>query len=94
MEVAAFILQQIRNALQELIAETRGVTHTSEDRLDIARSGFGERTFSRKDYQNLIKTISSATASRDLQYGVKTGLLERSGDKRTTVYQFIPKVDV
>jgi len=38
--------------------------------------------------QNLLKTISTATASRDLHQGVKMGLLKRSGDKRTSVYQF------
>jgi len=38
--------------------------------------------------QNLLKTISTATASRDLHQDVKMGLLKRSGDKRTSVYQF------
>jgi len=44
-----------------------------------------------KDYQRRIKTISSATASRDLQHGVEIGLLQRSGDKRTAVCEFVSK---
>jgi len=35
--------------------------------------------------QNLLKTISTATASRELQQGIKMGLLKRSGDKRHCV---------
>ena len=73
-----------------MIEETRGVTHTAENRLEIAGTAFGEKAFSRKDYQNLLKTISTATASRDLHLGVKMDLLKRSGDKRTAVYQFKP----
>jgi len=86
----AFILAQIEKSIRQLIEETRGVTFTSENRLGIARNTFGKKTFSRRDYQNLLKTISTATASRDLQQGVKMGLLKRTGDKRTAVYQFKP----
>ena len=85
----AFLLTQIEKSLKTLIAETGGVTLTAENRLGIARTAFGEKTFSRKIYQNLLKTISTATASRDLNQVVKKGLLKRSGDKRTSVYQFI-----
>ena len=86
----AFILGQIEKSLKQLIEETRGVTLTAGKRLEIARSAVGEKTFSRKDYQNLFKTISTATASRDLHQGVELGLLKRSGDKRTAVYSFKP----
>ena len=83
-----FIVKQIEKALKQLIEETRGVSLTADKRLEIARTSFGEKTFSRKDYQNLLKTISTATASRDLQLGVKMGFLKRSGDRRTSVYRF------
>lgn len=86
----AFILAQIEKSLKQLIEETRGVTLTAGNRLGIAQTAFGEKTFSRKEYQNLLKTISTATASRDLHQGVMMGLLKRSGDKRTSVYQFKP----
>ncbi len=84
----AFILAQIEQALKQLIKETRGVTLSAENRLEIARTALGENVFSRKEYQSFLKTISTATASRDLQRGVKMGLLKRSGDKRTSLYQF------
>ena len=86
----AFILTQIEKSLKQLIEETRSVTLTAANRLGLARTAFAKKTFSRKDYQNLLKTISMATASRDLHQGVKMGLLNRSGDKRTSVYQFKP----
>ncbi|MBW2366345.1 MAG: Fic family protein [Deltaproteobacteria bacterium] len=85
----AFILTQLARTLEQLIEDTRGVTLTAENRLGIAQGVFGKELFSRKDYQNLLKTISAPTASRDLKQGVKKGLLKRSGDKRTTVYRFI-----
>jgi len=83
-----FILKQIEISLKSLIEDTRGVTLTAEKRLGIVRNSFAEKSFSRKDYQKLLKTISTATASRDLLLGVKMGLLVRSGDKRTSVYRF------
>ena len=83
-----FILSQIRRSLHQLNEETRGVTLTAENRLGVARNAFGDSTFSRKEYQNLLKTISTATASRDLHRGVEMGVLKRSGDKRTSVYRF------
>ena len=86
-----FILEQIQTALEQLLNDTRSVILTASDRLAFAGSIFTEGNFSRKDYQNHIKNISSATASRDLQYGVDTGLLQRSGDKRTAVYRFVKK---
>jgi Fic family protein len=84
----AFILAQIEKSLKQLIEETRGVTLTAEKRLEIARTAFGDKSFSRKDYQNRLKTISTATASRDLHQGVELGLLKRTGVKRTAVYCF------
>ena len=65
----AFILAQIEKSLKQLIEESRGVTLTAENRIGITRTAFGDKTFSRKDYQNLLKTISTATASLDLHRG-------------------------
>ena len=85
----AFILEQLQRSLEQLLIDTRSVTPTADDRLEFARSVFADRAFSRKDYQNRIRNISSATASRDLQHGVENGWLQRSGDKRTAVYRFV-----
>jgi Fic family protein len=35
------------------------------------------------------REISSATASRDLQFAVEKGILEKSGFKNSTKYKFI-----
>jgi len=84
----AFMLTQLQTALLGLLAETRSVTLTVEDRIAQAGTAFGKVTFTRKDYQNVFKGISTATASRDLSYGVNAGLLKRTGDRRTSVYRF------
>lgn len=87
-EFIAFILEQINTSLNQLLADTRSVTLSATDRLEFARSMFKNTTFSRKDYQIHLKSISNATASRDLQRGVELGLLQKTGDKRTTKYVF------
>lgn len=43
--------------------------------------------FTRKKYMEIFKTISSSTASRDLQVGVKEKLFSKSGDKMNTLYR-------
>ncbi len=43
--------------------------------------------FNRKDYLNYFKSLSSATASRDLKTAVKIGLIEKFGDKNSTRYK-------
>ena len=42
--------------------------------------------FTRKDYMNVFKDISSATASRDLKKGVELKLFKKSGEQNKTVY--------
>ena len=83
------MLGLVRESLGGLIAATRSVTLNAMDRLEIAAQAIGKASFSRKDYQAFFKTISTATASRDLQQGVKMGLLVKSGDKRTTRYKIV-----
>jgi Fic family protein len=83
-----FMLVQINDALKMLLAGTRSATISPADRLEQFKVRFQGNMFSRKDYQDIFKSISTATASRDLSHGVKTGLLERTGDRRTAVYRF------
>lgn len=84
------MLALIGESLGELIQRTGPISLDAPARLDLAKSTLGRRSFTRKDYLSIFKTISTATASRDLQFGVQTGLLEKSGDKRTTRYAFTP----
>ncbi len=46
----------------------------------------GFREFTRKDYMNVFKDISSATASRDLKKGIELHLFIRSGQLNKTKY--------
>lgn len=71
--------QLLENSVQKL---------TNNDRILI----FLEHTegdFSRKEYLKKFSEISSATASRDLKNAVEIGLIEKSGDKKTTLYKKI-----
>ncbi|GAA4943607.1 hypothetical protein GCM10023314_15810 [Algibacter agarivorans] len=43
--------------------------------------------FSRKDYMDIFKDISSATASRDLKKGIEIELFEKIGERNKTTYR-------
>ncbi len=83
-----FMLKQIHDSLQSLWDKSGVVLNTYADRINIAQHEFTGKNFSRQEYQQLFKTISSATASRDLTKSTKQGILIRTGDKRTAKYQF------
>ena len=80
-----YMLKVIDRALAEQL-DFRNRTFTSKDRLEYFLSQ-GATEFSRKDYLKVFKDLSTATASRDLREGVESGLLEKEGDKRNTVYK-------
>ncbi|MFK7786116.1 MAG: Fic family protein [Crocinitomicaceae bacterium] len=69
-----------------LVLDFKSHTMTAEDRLTYF-SEITETYFSRKDYMNVFKNISSATASRDLKLGVGLGIFEKEGDKTKTIYK-------
>lgn len=81
-----FILEAINESLEQLL-KLQNRLNTSEDRINYFLETFREKYFTRKDYMNMFKDISSATASRDLKYGVNKNLLIKTGDKRNTKYQ-------
>ena len=55
------------------------------DRLDYFLK-LGLKEFSRKDYMNIFKDLSSATASRDLKKGIELRLFESVGNLNKTKY--------
>ncbi len=85
-----FSLGTIHEALDSMLTTIRPEPLTTEARLQIAKENFQEKKFSRKDYLDIFKTISTATASRDLAFGVKKKILNKSGEKRMTGYEFTP----
>ena len=82
-----FMLSTINNSLDELLKERIGPV-TNEDRIQIFLST-PVKEFTRKDYLNHFKTISTATASRDLNKAVKEKLILKIGDKSNTTYKRI-----
>ncbi|MCB2146075.1 MAG: Fic family protein [Deltaproteobacteria bacterium] len=85
--LVVLMLALIRESLADLVTAIRSVTLPAADRLELAAQSFGDNSFSRKDYQAIFKTISTATASRDLQLGVNMGIFAKTADKRTAVYR-------
>jgi len=82
-----FMLQIIKESLADLL-NNQGVNLTGPDRIEIFRDSIQDGEFTRQTYLRHFKDISSATASRDLRLAVDKGILEKSGDKRTTEYKF------
>ena len=80
-----FMLNIINKSLDELLETGRRKLNETE-RLEIFLEGEIQE-FTRKDYLKYFTDISSATASRDLKNGVNKGLIEKYGDKKTTIYK-------
>jgi Fic family protein len=80
-----FILSVINDTLSELIKSSVSVNMTQQNRLQYFCS-LNMDSFTRKDYMQVFKQLSSASASRDLKAGIEKGLFSKSGDKRLTMY--------
>jgi Fic family protein len=84
-EFIEYMLKVIEGSLAELLNFNNRILN------DIERIEFfvtqGKQEFSRKDYMNVFKNISTATASRDIKKGVDMNYFIRSGDKNKTVYK-------
>ena len=82
-----FALDMVAQALEGLAKNIRPEPSTAPTRIERALAVFDDQKFSRKDYMQLFKTISSATASRDLLWGVQNNRLLKTGDKASTLYR-------
>ena len=80
-----FILDIILESLEELL-NIQNVSLTNIDRINLFKSIIKNDYFTRKDYLKNFREIASATASRDLNYAVENGIVEKIGDKNTTRY--------
>ena len=80
-----YMLGVIDQSLKELLHFNNRILKDT-DRLNYFVS-VAAATFTRKDYMNVFKDISSATASRDLKKGLKMKLFKKTGDKNKTVYE-------
>lgn len=84
-----FSLETIFKAMIEFSSTALKTSHDSTSRLLFAKAHFQKSWFSRKEYINVQGDISSATASRDLLFGIKSEILISKGKKNQTYYQFI-----
>ncbi len=83
-----FVASALLEALQDVLASVRPERSSPRSRLDRARAELRGDWFSRKDYMELHRSISSATASRDLLLGVKESILDKKGDRIKSRYRF------
>lgn len=83
-----FSLDMIHQSLEEFLEIFRPKKPTPSNRLEKAREHFGSKEFSRKQYMHLHKTISTATASRDLKAGLDKNQLSIKGEKSLSRYEF------
>jgi len=80
-----YMLDVIDKSLNELLRFNNRILKDT-DRLNYFLS-MGKKEFTRKDYMNVFKDISSATASRDLKKGVELHLFIKTGIKNRTQYK-------
>jgi Fic family protein len=81
-----YMLSVIEESINELL-DFNGRTLSSKDRIQYFIS-IRKDLFSRKDYMDTFKSISSATASRDLKNAIDAKLLTKSGIGNKTVYKY------
>ena len=79
-----YMLNVIDNSLASAI-EARSPNLTAEDRINYFIE-ITDQEFSRKDYMAYYKSISTATASRDLLLGVELGIIKKKGTGNKTKY--------
>lgn len=85
-----FMLAAIDTAMDELLKNQNRLFNAA-DRMEYFIEIFKAEQFTRKEYMEQFKGISTATASRDLKYGVSQKLILKTGDKRTAYYQIVKK---
>ncbi len=80
-----YMLNVIDLSIGELL-KFNNRTWNEKDRLEYFVS-LNKTEFTRKDYMDVFKDISSATASRDLKKGTEIHLFEKIGEKNKTKYR-------
>lgn len=80
-----YMLSIIDLSINELLTFNNR-TLNEKDRLEYFIS-LNKVEFSRKDYMDIFKDISSATASRDLKKGIELELFKKIGERNKTIYR-------
>jgi Fic family protein len=82
-----YMLGVIEKSLESLLNYNNRVLKDT-DRLEYFLN-LGIKEFNRKDYMNIFKDISSATASRDLKKGIEMKMFKSFGELNKTKYSVI-----
>lgn len=82
-----YMLEVINNSLRSLLRYNNRNFNTTQ-RLEYFIS-LNKIEFSRKDYMEIFKNISSSTATRDLKKGIALKLLKKEGENNKTKYIII-----
>jgi len=82
-----YMLTVINDSLLDLLSFNNRNFNTPQ-RLEYLKS-LSQKEFTRKDYMNIFKNISSSTASRDLKKGIEIGMLIKLGKMNKTKYQLL-----
>lgn len=80
-----YMLNVIDTSISDLL-KYNNRTLNEKDRLDYFIS-LNKSEFTRKDYMDIFKDISSATASRDLKKGLEIEIFEKIGERNKTKYR-------
>lgn len=80
-----FMLQTLNESLESLLQYNSRIM-TDRDRIEYFLS-HTKSEFTRKDYMNMFKDISPASASRDLKKALELKLISKSGTHNTTKYK-------
>ena len=80
-----YMLNVIDTSISDLL-KYNNRTMNEKDRLEYFIS-LNKSEFTRKDYMDIFKDISSATASRDLKKGLEIEIFEKMGEKNKTKYR-------
>ncbi len=83
-----YMLERIELSLQKLVPSQRVIVSDVE-RINYFTEHHLTDNFARRDYLDMFKDISSATASRDMRKGVEIGAWKKQGDNRNARYVII-----
>lgn len=83
-----FSLNLILIALENYRRSTSSSIKDPKSRLRYAKKTLQGVWFSRKEYMNIFKNISTATASRDLKIGFQENVLKNKGEKNQVLYHY------
>lgn len=82
-----YMLEIINQSLADLL-QVQYQPLNALQRIQYYQSIVQNQPFTRKDYLQYFKSISTSTASRDLKKGVNKGILIKRGKHRLTTYQY------